>query len=452
MMRRFVIIALVASLALVSCTESQSLRPWKKGTLDIHCINTGRGESMFYVFPDGTTMLVDAAGSLLKKHKHMPTEPKPDSTMSSGQAIINYIRHFAPKGHADSIDYFLLSHYHTDHMGDAKKFLPIHPEGKFLLSSICEVGSTIPYKRLITRGDPTEVKSSNCAREESISNFARFVNWSVKANGTKYEFFDPCSDTQIVPVRGKVKDFKVHNLAANGRFRTAPDSDEWTTNMPPKAVLDSLGDPKAYPGENALSTVFILSYGPFDIFAGGDLQWAHRDLHDYFDMEAPVSGLCHKVEVMKASHHCTKGANGPEIMNVLRPDAVVAHVWRDVQPNPETLDNIYAANPDCKVFLTNLHKDNIVRDYLDRFASTSGHIVIRVANGGKTYTIYTLDDTDPSYRITGIWGPFSATDGRVSPVAVASRPLPLRGPLPLTEPRVATGTGDTRPLVASNNI
>ena len=43
----------------------EQLSPWTEGSLDIHFINTGRGESTFYVLPDGTTMLVDMAGSLL---------------------------------------------------------------------------------------------------------------------------------------------------------------------------------------------------------------------------------------------------------------------------------------------------------------------------------------------------------------------------------------------------
>lgn len=401
------IIAICTALFLAaSCATPGELSPWREGNLDIHTINTGRGESMFYVFPDGTTMLVDAAGSLLKKHKYMPTAPKPDSTTTSAEVIIDYIRRFGPKGHTDTLDYCLLTHFHSDHMGDVKGDLPLHPEGKFRLSSLPAVGAAIPFKRLITRGDPTEVKSSNPARGANLENFAKFANWSARANGTRFEYFDPCSDGQIRPVRKSVPGFRVHNIASNGRYRTAPESKEWTTGIPPKAVLDSIGDPKAYPGENALSTVFILSYGDFDIFAGGDLQWHHRDLHDYFDMETPVSKLCSKVEVMKASHHCTKGANGPEIMNALQPDVVVASVWRDVQPNPGTLDNIWAANPDCKVFLTNLAPGNIVGDYISRFASTGGHIVIRVAKGGRSYMVYTLDDTAPGCRITGKWGPY----------------------------------------------
>ena len=36
------------------------LPAWQKGYLDLHHINTGRGSSAYYIFPDGTTMLVDA--------------------------------------------------------------------------------------------------------------------------------------------------------------------------------------------------------------------------------------------------------------------------------------------------------------------------------------------------------------------------------------------------------
>ena len=197
-------------------------------------------------------------------------------------------------------------------------------------------------------------------------------------------------------------------ILARSTVRSSTNS-TWATDIPEKTVLDSLGDPKAYPSENILSTAFILSYGPFDFFTGGDLQYANKSLHPYFDIEEPVSRSCHKVEVMKASHHCTKGANGPDILGVLQPDAVVAHVWRDVQPNPGTLKNIFKASPDCKVFLTNLAEKNkpVIAGYLDRIQSTSGHILIRVARGGKKYTIYTLDDTDSSYRITGKWGPYN---------------------------------------------
>lgn len=44
------------------------LPAWQSGYLDIHHINTGRGNAAFFVFPDGINVLVDA-GEL------DPTEP-----------------------------------------------------------------------------------------------------------------------------------------------------------------------------------------------------------------------------------------------------------------------------------------------------------------------------------------------------------------------------------------
>ena len=42
-------------------TVGNPLPAWTEGCLDIHQINTGLGESAFYILPDGTTMLIDAA-------------------------------------------------------------------------------------------------------------------------------------------------------------------------------------------------------------------------------------------------------------------------------------------------------------------------------------------------------------------------------------------------------
>ena len=44
-------------------TVGQPLSAWTEGMLDIHFINTTTGECTFIIFPDGTQMLVDAAGN-----------------------------------------------------------------------------------------------------------------------------------------------------------------------------------------------------------------------------------------------------------------------------------------------------------------------------------------------------------------------------------------------------
>ena len=387
-------------LALVSCKDKNHVSPWKEGYLDIHAVNTGRG--MFYVFPDGTTMLVDCAGSVLKKHKYMPTLPKPDSIVTTGHVVAEYVRHFAPNGAKEGVDYVMLSHYHGDHIGDIDKNTPF-AEGGYRLSSTSEVGTQIPFKKIITRGDHNAVVTYNCTRDSNINNFLKFVEWTKEKNGTVYEYFEPGRDDQIVPLKKDVPGFKIQNIAAAGYYWTG---DTVRTDIPPKEELEAAGLP--LPPENNMSCVFVLSYGDFDIFSGGDLQYTKRDLYPYYDMETPVSKVVSKVEVMKASHHGTANTNCQEILDVLRPDVLVANTWRDIQPNPETIGRVYTANPDCDVFLTNLAERNRepLAEYLDRFKSIGGHIVIRVAPGGKSYMIYTLDDNDFDYRITGTFGPY----------------------------------------------
>ncbi|MDO1499525.1 hypothetical protein Q2T40_04890 [Winogradskyella maritima] len=38
----------------------EQLPAWQEGMMDIHHINTGRGDSAFAILPDGTTLLIDA--------------------------------------------------------------------------------------------------------------------------------------------------------------------------------------------------------------------------------------------------------------------------------------------------------------------------------------------------------------------------------------------------------
>lgn len=411
--RALITLAAVASAALlaaVACAPKDEIAPWEEGYLDIHAINTGRGECMYYVFPDGTTMLVDAAGSTLKQHKYMPTDARPDSTVSSGTVITRYIRHFAPEIAGNTVDYVVLSHYHSDHMGDFAPETPFHPDG-FRLSGICEVGAELYFGTILTRGSAEEVWSPNMSKKEILDNFMNFVAWSENENGTELDWFKPGVDDQIVPKHKDIPGFKVQNIAASGYVWTG-EGTQTATAIPPRATLEALDDPHAWPPENILSSVFILSYGDFDIFSGGDIQYkAPRTPgydYSYLNIEAPISKVVKEVEVMKASHHCTSGTNSQEILDALKPQVVVANVWRDVQPNAKTLGRIYNTNPDCKVFLTNLAPKNepVISEYLDRIASKGGHIMIRVAKGGRKYMVYTLDDGGFDYKVTGKWGPF----------------------------------------------
>ena len=62
---------------------SDRLSPWQEGFLDIHHINTGAGDSTFFVFPDGTTMLLDA-GALVRERPDATGRKLPAATRLAG--------------------------------------------------------------------------------------------------------------------------------------------------------------------------------------------------------------------------------------------------------------------------------------------------------------------------------------------------------------------------------
>src|SRR4051812_13110964 len=79
--------------------KGDMLPPWQEGYLDLHHINTGRGNAAFFIFPDGTTMLFDAG-------EQDPSDPRtlsarnsvihPNNKKRPFEWIVAYIKQVAP--------------------------------------------------------------------------------------------------------------------------------------------------------------------------------------------------------------------------------------------------------------------------------------------------------------------------------------------------------------------
>jgi glyoxylase-like metal-dependent hydrolase (beta-lactamase superfamily II) len=90
---------------------------WSVGFMDIHHINTGRGECVFAILPDGTTLMIDAGETGASPRV---TDARPDDSKSAGEWITRYISHMMRPLPEKKLDYIFLTHFHNDHMGDVK--------------------------------------------------------------------------------------------------------------------------------------------------------------------------------------------------------------------------------------------------------------------------------------------------------------------------------------------
>ena len=423
--------ALGLTLAFVSCSDSSdggnaiiipgapavevkigSQMPlWQNGTFEIHSISTGRGESNFYIFPDGTSMLIDAAGSLVteeictKKGVGTVTQARPGWHISSADIIANYIKHFNPRG--ENVDYYLNSHTHEDHMGSwPEKYeeyadFPKHTEGNFYMNGIVKLGTLLNFTKIIDRGYTLPI---NMGTDDRIKDYQRFLKWSMDTKGLIYEVAKPGHDDQIVMRYNPsaYPDFKIRILCASGYAWTGNGYDTRRTIPTSKTEIS-----KASPDENIFSVALMMDFGKFNLFTAGDLQWEATSSAPWLNADEGIIPVVNKVEVMKASHHGSTNANSEELVNKLCPQTVWINPWRSEQPGIPCMRRFVAANSDVSFFTTGIVESSKapLAEVENNFKSWSGHIVMRVFPDGKYY-VYVLDDNDESYTVKSIHGPY----------------------------------------------
>ena len=75
--------------------------------------------------------------------------------------------------------------------------------------------------------------------------------------------------------------------------------------------------------ENDLSIGWVLNYGSFQYFTGGDLG---GESSSYADSETPLSKVVGDVDVMKVDHHGSKYSTNQVFVDSLRPEVSIIHV------------------------------------------------------------------------------------------------------------------------------
>ena len=366
-----------------------TLPAWSQGYLDIHTISTGRGECVFFILPDGTSIVVDAGEFSREGKKYTNVAPRPNAETRPTKAFGDYIRHFNP---TDAIDYFNLSHFHMDHMGNDEPEYERSAEGDYLLTGVMALHHQVPFREVIDRAygayDSLKVKAMSV---KVLAEYKKFLEYH-SANGTiKASRFELGAVNQFALKHNAeaYPNFSIENICSNGYV--------WN-NGQAVDVYEGIRDAIR---ENAASCGFVIRYGAFDFLTAGDVG-------DYHDLELRVAEAVGQVDAVKAHHHLSPHSMCQPSVEVLRPQVMVATSFynRDIQPDKSKFD--YIANVGCALYCTSVGENELAADptAYASCAAVSGHNVIRVAPGGNQFMVYTLDDTSSDYRVTKIDGPF----------------------------------------------
>lgn len=399
--------------ALKKAKVGKAVPAWKEGYLDIHFINTGTGESTFIIMPDGTQMLVDMAGAVLTPEEDpMWIKPLPNDSRRPGEWINRYVARCMKWTKNEKIDYVSITHTHGDHMGNCPDRLPKSPKGNWKAMSVTDVLDGNKVGKLVDRAYPDYGYPNDMRENIPIANYLKCAKWHVATGSLKMEKFVPGSDKQFAMLYDaeSYPEFTIRNIAVNGQVWTGPGL-ETKCAFPDQSEFEGRGKGKEpSPAENILSSVFKLSYGKFDYYAGGDASHNGAEYFDWKDVETPIADAVGCVEVMKANHHGSKDANNEYIVRTLSPQTVIINVWRNVQPTGGIRKYL---GPDVNggkadLFMTNLlpETEESFGDDMSRVLSKQGHIVVRVAPGGDSYSIIVLRDSDESMKVTGVYGPY----------------------------------------------
>jgi Metallo-beta-lactamase superfamily len=380
------------------------LPAWTLGTLDIHQIATGRGNSALMIMPDGTTLLVDAgaAGDGIPE-----TDPHPDASRSPGMWIVRYLQRHLPAG-AASLDYALITHFHVDHMGQLRVSSPLAGAGAYRLTGITEVGDAIPIHRMLDRGWPDY--SYLAPADETMANYRRFLEAQQK-NGMTVERFKPGSKNQIALRHdpSKFSEFEIQNIIGNGEMWTG--LGEATRQLFP--ALDTL-IPADRPNENMCSLGFRLRYGRFRYFTGGDLPGTpDPGFPAWHGVEAAIGPAIGRVDVHVVNQHGSMGEESEEFLRSLGSTVLIVPSWAPSHPAPDVLKRIMNSRfaPSKRfVFATDLREAAkiVIGQRATQLAGPPGHIVVRVSPRGESYRIFVLENHDERDLIAAIQGPFHA--------------------------------------------
>jgi len=383
---------------------------WKKGHFQVHSIYTGVAESIFMIFPDGTTMLLDCGDqdALGRGKLAVPVLPSPER--HAGDWIARYVERVNP--HGSAVDYMMLSHYHHDHAGD-----PCFHAGKlirdgqeFVLSGFTQAAERLSFRKAIDRAwprydDPLPMQDDGEGGVVGhIRSFYRRMSEQGNMEIVKFRVGET-GQISLLHAPDEYPGFSVRNLCGNGRIASA---DGTVTDLYAEQIASGVKSLN----ENAMSLGIIISYGDFRFYTAGDFSdRVSRSDGSVMDIEEELSRVCVPVHVAKVNHHGHYSMPAA-LVSALRPRVWMSCVWdqlHNVAPVMERLADRSLYPGDrviCPgIFPAERRAEDAGKDWLGAVEPAcfeGAHVVLDVDRGGRRYSVSLLDARDESMTVRSV--------------------------------------------------
>ncbi|MCR5561523.1 MAG: MBL fold metallo-hydrolase [Bacteroidales bacterium] len=384
---------------------------WKEGEFQIHFIYTGVAESLFLIFPDSTTMLLDCGDfdALARGEKAVPLLPS--SERHAGEWIARYVTRVNPA--VTDVDYMLLTHYHNDHAGSDRFYAgkEVRDGEEYCLSGFSQAAETLSFRNAIDRcwpdyDDPLPNAAAG-GDPDTVEHMKRFYSYMQKHRGLQIEKFRLGATDQIVQLKrpDMYPEFRVRNICANGRIAAEDGTVTDLFDAVKKAGAKTLN-------ENAMSLGMVFSYGGFSFYTAGDFSARIKepDGTSRF-IEDDIAAVCGPVNVAKVNHH---GHNSMSraLVAALRPQVWVSCVWdqlHNLPPCMELLSDRSIYPGERVICPTIMPAERRAKDGgaawmkdIARDSYEGGHVVVNVEKGGRCYTVSYLSAKDESMTVRSV--------------------------------------------------
>ena len=386
----------------------KKLPAWKPGEFQIHFIYTGVGESMFWIMPDGTTMLLDCGDHPAINRGKLAVWVLPNGNRHAGEWIARYVTRVNPA--KTDVDYLMISHHHDDHAGCPSWGAGTREwNGRTLsVSGVLQAADALKFKTCFDRGWPSfnEPIPNELCDDGALRHLRDAYAYLMERDGMKMEKFEVGAVGQIALRHDAAAfpGFAITNITGNGKIRRRDGSvrDLYAHAHNAKRL-----------NENGMSLGLVVQYGPFRFYSAGDFYDTPK-LPDGTRMntEVELAKELDSVDVAKINHHGHHSMSLP-LVAALKARVWTACMWDQLHITADTLERLSSreAYPDPRlvapgVFPPERRFEDAGKPFLADIARESfdaGHVVMTVAPGGATYSIAYVTADNESMKVTGAY-------------------------------------------------